>query len=154
MPFSFNLKIIVNHSKCQLCEERTPHFIGVPPTRSRRVVPSNEAHGRNNGNGELLMNINNLWKPPVLRRVRYFMNGEISKIFGIVFMNRAGWVFRQQPVPSHHAPETWGFEVETLRNPKVGVLVLKAAGCPTFKYTVLWERPARPGEGEGPEKSP
>ena len=123
-----------------------------PPTRSRRVVPSNEAHGRNNGNGVLLMNIDNLWMPPVLRRVRYFMNGEISEIFGVVFINRAGWVFRQQPAPSHQAPETWGFEVETLRQPKEGVLNLKAAGCPTFNYEIIWERPARSGECVFPEK--
>lgn len=46
------------------------------------------------------MNIDNLWIPPVLRRLRYFMNGELSEIFGTVFMNRASWVFRQQPVAS------------------------------------------------------
>ena len=97
------------------------------------------------------MNIDNLWMPPVLRRVRFFMSGEISEIFGTVFINRAGWVFRQQPVPSHQAPETWGFEVETLRHPKEGVLDLKAAGCPFFKYEVIWERLAKSDEGEYPE---
>ena len=98
------------------------------------------------------MNIDNLWMPPVLRRVRYFMNGEISEIFGAVFINRAGWVFRQQPVPSHQGSETWGFEVETLGHPKEGVLNLKSAGCPTFNYEIIWERPVRSDECEIPEK--
>ena len=94
------------------------------------------------------MDIDYLRTPPILRCVRFFLNGEVSKIFGIVFINRASWVFRQQPVLSLRAPETWGFEVTTLRHPKEGVLDLKAAGCPIFNYEVIWERRAESGEGE------
>ena len=97
------------------------------------------------------MNIDEFFTTPVLRRVRYYIKGTIGGTLGMSSEYRAGWVFRQKPSPSHKMPESWGFEVETLRHPKEGVLDLKAAGCPTFKYEVLWERPAQPGEGEGPE---
>ena len=93
------------------------------------------------------MDINDILKAPVLRRVRYYQNGMISGTTGIVSAYRASWVFRQKFVASHNVPESWGFEVETLRHPKEGALALQAMGCPMFKYEVLWERPARARQG-------
>jgi hypothetical protein len=91
-------------------------------------------------------------QPVVLRRIRFFRHGGIGGTVGMVSAYRASWVFRQKPVPSHRLPESWGFEVETLRHPKEAQLALRATGAPLFDYEVLWERPAKPGEGEGPEK--
>ena len=91
-------------------------------------------------------------KPPTLRRIRFFLPGTIGGTVGMVSAYRASWVFRQKPVPSHRYPESWGFEVETLRHPKEAQLDLRATGAPLFQYEVLWERAARPGEGEGPDK--
>jgi hypothetical protein len=90
-------------------------------------------------------------QPLVLRRIRFFCRGGIGGTVGIVSAYRASWVFRQKPVPSHRHPESWSFEVETLRHPKEGQLALKATGTPLFDFEVLWERPGRPDEGEGPD---
>lgn len=91
-------------------------------------------------------------REPVLRRIRFYRLGAISGTIGITSAYRASWVFRQTVSPSHWPPDSWGFEVETLRHPKEAWLALKAAGVPLFCYEVLWERPARPREGEGPER--
>ena len=93
-------------------------------------------------------------RPPVLRRIRFYLPGTISGTLGMTSAYRASWVFRQKVVSSHRPPDSWGFEVETLRHPKEAQLALRATGAPLFRYEVLWERPAQPGEGEGPEQEP
>ena len=89
-------------------------------------------------------------RPQVLRRIRFYLNGVISGTIGMTTAYRASHVFRQKVVASHRPPESWGFEVETLRHPKEAQLALRATGAPLMRYEVLWKRPARPGEGEGP----
>lgn len=91
-------------------------------------------------------------RPQMLRRIRLFLPGQISGTLGMTSAYRASWVFRQKPTPSHRPPESWGFEVETLRHPKEAQLALRATGAPLFHCEVLWERPAREGEGEGPDR--
>lgn len=86
-----------------------------------------------------------------LRRIRFYLPGSISGTLGMMSAYRASWVFRQKIIPSHRPPESWGFEVETQRHPKEAQLALRASGAPRFNYEVMWERPARPGEGEGPD---
>lgn len=88
---------------------------------------------------------------PVLRRIRFFRPGVISGTVGMVAAFRASYVFRQKPIPSHKVPDSWGFEVETLRTAEQAQLTLRDAGAPLFQYEVLWERPAQAGDGEGPE---
>lgn len=90
----------------------------------------------------------------VLRRIRFYMAGDITGTIGMTTAYRASHVFRQKVLASHRQPESWGFEVETLRHPKEAQLALCATGAPLMRYEVLWERPARPGEGEGPDRGP
>lgn len=86
-----------------------------------------------------------------LRRIRFYLPGSISGTLGMTSAYRASWVFRQKVISSHRPPESWGFEVETQMHPKEAQLALRASGAPRFNYEVIWERPARPGEGEGLE---
>lgn len=89
---------------------------------------------------------------PVLRRNRFYRLGAISGTIGIASAYRASWVFQQTVLPSHWLPDSWGFEVKTLRHPKKAGRSLKAARVPLFCYKILWEPPARPRDGEGPER--
>lgn len=93
-------------------------------------------------------------RPQILRRIRFFLPGQISGTIGMTSAYRASWVFRQKPKPSHRPPDSWGFEVETLMYPKEAQLALRATGAPLFRYEVLWARPAQAGEGEGPMREP
>jgi hypothetical protein len=91
-------------------------------------------------------------RPQILRRIRFFLPGQISGTIGMTSAYRASWVFRQKPTPSHRPPNSWGFEVETLLPPKEAQLALRATGAPLFHCKVLWERPARDCESEGPDR--
>lgn len=87
--------------------------------------------------------------PAQLRRI-HFWRPDPGGTKPIIWANQAGWAFRQRPCARHAENGKTGFEIETLLTAEQALAVLQDATGTTWDWTIVWQRPAMPGDGEGP----
>ena len=124
-------------------------FFCVPPTRSRRVVPSSEAHGRIHGNEGFKMNLYNIFEASALSRIVYLQYEIFSGLFSIFSAYRASWVFLRKSFPCTTHRKTGVPNSKLCSNRKK---VRRRCGAQFFKCKLVWYVLARTRECKGPYK--